>query len=134
MPLNIDALYPQVEEMAVDAPDMISGPQLLEARECLRTADTRLLRHELEQRERGTAKIPWLVAEPVDTLSSIFQTPPVPTDFTVAAADGSSIPPDRHSPMRYFVLNVGHAALTYGRTPKAVLDAQEQFCFAEISS
>lgn len=45
------------------------------------------------------------------------------------AADGSSVPPDRHSPVRYYVINAGHAVLTYGDRPKAGLDYSTRFCF-----
>jgi hypothetical protein len=55
----------------------------------------------------------------------------VTSDLSVVASDGSSIPPDRHSPVRYYVVNVGHAALTYGTAPNAVLDAHERLCFEE---
>jgi hypothetical protein len=131
MPLDIDALYRRVEEMVVDVPDVASDQQLVEAQDYLKRADPKLLQRKLQQRERGTAKIPWLVAQPVDTLAGTLPVPPLPTDFTVVASDGSAIPPDRHSPVRYYVLNTGYAILTYGEKPDAVLDSQEQFCFAE---
>lgn len=123
MPLDIDALYRQAQEMVRDLPEAGSSPQLVEAQRYLRRADPQLLHHKLRARERGTAKIPWLVAAPVDTLAGVF--PPLPSSgsYTVVAADGSPIPPDRHSPVRYFVVNVGHVMLTYGADPRAEIDA-----------
>ena len=123
MPLDIDALYRQVEEMVVGAPGIRSEQQLIEAQEFLRRADPDTLRRKLQDREQGAPKIPWLVAEPVDTLAGIFRTPGPPPDFSIAAADGSSIPPDRHSPVRYYVLNTGQAVLAYGQSPDAKLSA-----------
>jgi hypothetical protein len=130
VPLDMDALYRRVEEMVVDVPNITSDQQLVEAQDYLKRADPRVLQRKLQQRERGR-KIPWLVAQPIDTLAGTFPVPALPTDFSVVASDGSVIPPDRHSPVRYYVLNTGYAVLTYGRAPDAVLDSEEQFCFAE---
>jgi hypothetical protein len=54
-----------------------------------------------------------------------------PTDFSVVASDGSSIPPDRHSPLRYYVINTSHAVLTYGSHPDADLVSEGQLCFED---
>ena len=131
MPLDIDALYRRVEEMVVGVSSVAQDGHLIEAQDFLRAADPQRLHRKLKQRERGTAKIPWLVAEPIDTLSGVFAPPVLPCDFTVVAADGSSIAPDRHSPLRYYVLNVGYAVLTYGRTPGARLGARDRFYHTE---
>jgi hypothetical protein len=131
VPLDIDRLYGQVEKMAVALPELVPAQQLADAQAFFRQADLGLLREKLRQREQGRAKIPWLVAEPVNTLQSVYGAPPVPPDLSVVASDGSSIFPDRHSPVRYYVVNIGYAVLTYGSVPNAVLDAQEQFCFEE---
>jgi len=131
MPLDIDRLYSRVEKMAVALPEIVPARQLADAHAFFREADLGLLRDKLRQREQGRAKIPWLVAEPVHTLQTIYRVPPVPPDLSVAASDGSSIFPDRHSPVRYFVVNIGYAVLTYGSAPQAVLDAQEWFCFED---
>jgi hypothetical protein len=130
VPLDMDALYRRVEEMVVDASDITSDQQLIEAQDYLKRADPKVLLGKLRQRERGR-KIPWLVAEPLDTLAGTSPVPALPASFSVVASDGSAIPPDRHSPLRYYVLNTGYAALTYGHAPGAVLNAQEQFCFRE---
>ncbi len=132
MPLNLDGLYAQVHKLAQTLHGAQNIRRLAEARAFLRRASPDQLRHKLRQREQDQrAKIPWLVAVPLATLAARFPTPPIPTDFSVVAADGSSIPPDRHSSVRYFVLNTGHATLTYGRHPGADLDANPRFCFAD---
>ncbi len=129
MPLDIGILYRRVEQMLISMPDASSRQEWASCQEFLRHADPDLLRTKLRQRERGAARTPWLVAEPLSTLASTFSTPPLPADLSIAAADSSSIAPDRHSSLRYYVLNVGYAVLTYGSAPNAILDARAQFCF-----
>jgi hypothetical protein len=131
VPLDIDRVYRQVNKMAVALPGIVPAQQLADARAFFHSADLELLRIKLRERERGRAKIPWLVAEPVNTLRATFVPPPVPPDLSVAASDGSSIFPDRHSPVRYFVVNIGYAVLTYGSAPDAALEARASFCFED---
>ncbi|MBN1935368.1 MAG: DNA double-strand break repair nuclease NurA [Anaerolineae bacterium] len=130
MPLHLDGLYAQVIQLAQTLPAEGSSQQLNDVQAFLRQADPGQLRDKLRQRKSG-ARIPWLVAIPLVTLAARFRLPPLPDDFSVAAADGSSIPPDRHSSVRYFVLNTGHAVLTYGSHPNADLDATSMFCFSD---
>ncbi len=59
--------------------------------------------------------------EPLDATYSL---PSVPECFTVAAADGSQIQPDRHSPARYHLINVG--SLVYRHGSGQAPDAQSQ--------
>ena len=131
MPLNMNVLYRRVEKMAIEAPAALPEQQLAEAHDFLHRVDLDALHRKLRQRERGMAKIPWLVATPIGTLAGRFSAPLPPADWSVVASDGSSIPPDRHSPLRYYVVNIGYAVLTYGNAPNAVLETQEQFCFEE---
>jgi len=121
-------LYRRVEQMLAGIPEAGSSREMADCQDFLRRADPDLLRAKLRQRERG-AKIPWLVAEPMFTLSGVFGAPVLPADLSVVAADSSSIAPDRHSPLRYYVLNVGYAVLTYGSVPHAILDSRAQFGF-----
>jgi hypothetical protein len=110
---------------------MLPARRISDAQAFFKQADLGLLREKLRQRERGGPKIPWLVAEPVHTLSAIYPVPSVPADLAVAASDGSAMPPDRHSPVRYYVLNVGYAVLAYGSQPSAKLDAKGWFCYKD---
>jgi len=104
------------------------GNLLEKARELLVTVDAEELRAKVSAR-RG--KFPWLVAIPVHTLAQTFSPSLPPTDFSVVASDGSSIPPDRHSPLRYHVINTGRAVLTYGSQPNAHLDSEGQLYFED---
>lgn len=131
MPLNTDRLYASVRQMAVALPEMLPAGRITDAQAFFLKADLGLLKEKLRQRERGGPKIPWLVAEPVNTLTAMFPAPPTPPDLAVVASDGSAIPPDRHSPVRYYVLNVGYAVLVYGSRPDAMLDSQGWFCYED---
>jgi hypothetical protein len=104
------------------------GNLLEEARGLLCAVDAEELRAKVRARHE---RFPWLVAIPVHTLSQAFSPPVPPTDFSVVASDGSSIPPDRHSPLRYYVINTSHAVLTYGSHPDADLVSEGQLCFED---
>ncbi len=131
MPLDLGALYRQAQEMVRDLPDAGSNPQLVEAQRYLRRADPQLLHAKLRARERGTAKIPWLVAAPVDTLAGVYPAPSSSASYTVVAADGSPIPPDRHSPVRYLVVNIGQVMITYGTDPDATIQQDLKLHYTE---
>ena len=47
--------------------------------------------------------------------------PRPPSDFCVAAVDGSHIDVDRHLPVKCCLINIGSCVLTYGSTPNATL-------------
>lgn len=131
MPLNTDLLYQSVNQMAVALPERLPAGRIADAQAFFKQADLGKLREKLRQRELGGPKIPWLVAEPVNTLSVTYLAPPIPADLAVVASDGSAIPPDRHSPVRFYVLNVGYAVLVYGSQPSAKLDAHGWFCYED---
>ena len=101
---------------------------LRKARELLLAVDADELRAKVRDR-RG--KFPWLVAIPIHTIAQTFSPPLPPADFSVIASDGSSIPPDRHSSLRYYVINTGHAVLTYGSHPNADLDSEGRLYFED---
>jgi hypothetical protein len=126
LPLELGPISQQVDRMAASFVAEEHGALLREARELLLTVDAKELRAKVRARHE---KYPWLVAIPVHTLSQTFSPPVPPYDFSVIASDGSSIPPDRHSSLRYYVINTGHAVLTYGSHPNADLDSGGQLYF-----
>lgn len=128
MPLKLGPINKQVEDMARSVTAEERREQLDEARRLLRAADAEELKARIRDRRNP---FPWLVAVPTGTLSSAFPAPASPDDFSVVAADGSSIPPDRHSPVRFYVINTGHAVLTYGHTPDANLDSEGRLYFED---
>ena len=128
MPLKLGPINKQVEDMARSVTAEERREQLDKARKLLRAADAAELKAKIRNRRNP---FPWLVAEPTGTLSGAFPSPAPPDDFSVVAADGSSIPPDRHSPVRFYVINTGHAVLTYGRNPDANLDSEGRLYFED---
>ena len=128
MPLELAPITQQIDRMIASFMAEERRDLLGKARELLRAVDAEELRAKVRDRSE---RFPWLVAIPVHTLSQPFSPPLPPTDFSVIASDGSSIPPDRHSPLRYYVINTGHAVLTYGSQPDANLDSEGQLCFED---
>ncbi len=130
MPLDLDHLYPRLEQMAAAWPAIDSAQQRADALACLRATDPDAVRDKISRRAGGV-KIPWLVARPVNSLADTFAALPLPADWSVVASDGSAIPPDRHSSVRYYVLNIGYAAITYGHHSDAHLYTDGRFCFRD---
>ncbi|MEE8163882.1 MAG: hypothetical protein V3T92_07795, partial [Anaerolineae bacterium] len=122
MPLELGPISQQVDRMIASFVTEERRDLLGKAREFLRAVDADKLWAKVRDRLK---RFPWLVAIPVHTLSQTFSPPAPPTDFSVIASDGSWIPPDRHSSLRYYVINTGHAVLTYGSHPNADLDSDD---------
>ncbi len=59
------------------------------------------------QRKIASSKTTWLVAGLVDGLDQHYKPPPLPTEFTVMATDGSHIDVDRHKSTRCYLINIG---------------------------
>lgn len=122
MALRLEQITAQVTELSQSLTADQRRRWLQEARRLLREVDGPTLSAKLAR--RGSARVPWLVAQPLGSLHERTSPRACPPDFSVIAADGSNIPPDRHSPVRYYVINTGVAVLTYGRSPAARLEAQ----------
>ncbi len=104
---------------------------LREAQNALRSADAEKVRANLDERKE---RYPWLVAQPIEhgSLGETFLIPPLPDGgYSVAASDGSNIPPDRHSPAQYCILNTSKVTLTYGESPFAALDAITEMLYGD---
>jgi len=128
LPLELGPISQQVDRMAASFVADERRDLLRKARELLLAVDADELRAKVRDR-RG--KFPWLVAIPIHTIAQTFSPPLPPADFSVIASDGSSIPPDRHSSLRYYVINTGHAVLTYGSHPNADLDSEGRLYFED---
>jgi hypothetical protein len=127
MPLDFAAIQPQIARMIAHSQAQSIADQMQAACDLLRTTESARLRQVLRERERSD-RIPWLVATPRGEIGARHTVGSLPVpDFSVLASDGSSIPPDRHSPLRFFLINVGLALLTYGRQPEAHLWARGRF-------
>ncbi len=75
------------------------------------------------KRKIKAGKTTWLVADIVEGLNKRYPAPPIPTDFTVMAADGSHIDVDRHRSTRCNLINIGAAVISYGSKPDADLSS-----------
>ncbi|MEA3345840.1 MAG: DNA double-strand break repair nuclease NurA [Chloroflexota bacterium] len=121
MPLQLEVLSHGMERLAAQASDVARQQLLEEARERLGQIDGDALRARLRTRD---PRFPWLTAVPTnDTLGAAYSVPLPSPPFSVVATDGSNIPPDRHSPVRFYVLNIGRATLVYGAPSDARLES-----------
>ena len=73
------------------------------------------------QKKISTSKTTWLVAGLADGLKTSYKVPPLPSDFTVIATDGSHIDVDRHRSSQCYLINIGQAFIKYGSNPAADL-------------
>lgn len=80
-------------------------------------------RFEQLQKKIDASRTTWLVAGLVEKPDLRYPAPPVPSDFTVIAADGSQIEVDRHRSARCYLLNTGSVVLRYGARPDAILES-----------
>jgi hypothetical protein len=78
-----------------------------------------------------TAKTSWLLAQPGTAFQGAIAASPPPDDYAVVASDGSFILPDRHSPARFYVINIGKVLLRYGAAPFADITADAEVYFRE---
>ncbi len=128
MPLKLDVITQAIYEMAQAFDGEDRRDRLPLALERLRVTDPAHVRARLDDPQ---ARPDWLVAYPERTFIAKYPLPPCPADFTVVGADGSYVAPDRHSPVRFFIVNTGYAVLTYGSKPRAELDASTQFYYRD---
>lgn len=128
MPLKLGLLGQQIEDLARAAVEEGRQVSVEWAQQLLRSVDPSELRTKLERR---TVLLPWLVAFPGSSVAGSYAPVDCPADYCVVAADGSSVAPDRHSPVRFYIINAGYAILRYGEHPSATLDSSPQLYFRD---
>jgi len=128
MPVKLDLLGERIAEMVQASAAENRGRWVERARQLLNSVDPEELRAKLEER---VVRLPWLVAVLYGNVNGAVEVRGCPSSFSVVAADGSYIAPDRHSPLRFYVLNTGYAAFSYGQHPSALLDSSAQLYFQE---
>ncbi len=84
----------------------------------------------LEERLR-TAKTSWLLARATHSYRGAWPSPAVPNRYGVVATDGSLLNPDRHSPVRYYVINLGGVVLSYGEPSGARMGSHARLYASE---
>ena len=131
MPLDLTHITIQIEAMS----ETTAGDEYREridiGQALLRTVDPKELRDKYHERKSKNVRMPWAQAYVPYSLADTFPAPLPPRNFAVAAADGSDIPPDRHSPARFAVINTGSVFLQYGDAPAAEMTTRAQLFFAE---
>lgn len=119
MPLDLTRITGDLNEMVerIDAAE--SRARLARLPELFGAVDPEELRSRLD-----TARTSWLVARPAGDFSGGIPAPQLLGDYTVVASDGSFIAPDRHTPARFYLINIGKVVLGYGSAPRAALLAE----------
>lgn len=130
MTLELNKIMNQVDALAKEAEANLrqASRQLDDARQWLHEHAQRFEELAGPAREFGAA-IP--IDEPLD---AHHPAPEMPEQFTVIGADGSAIPPDRHSAAMYYLVNT--ASLTYrhgsGQQPVAFSEPELGFKTEDI--
>lgn len=126
MPLKLGTISQEIDALV----ENFSAEENLQkrdaARSLLHTLDPAALRDKIRNR---TVRVPWLVGVPVDSLDGHFPAPTLPSAFSVAAADGSSIYPDRHIALRYYLFNTSQVILTYGQRAEAHISSSSRLYY-----
>lgn len=128
MPLKLGPISQEIEQLVAGFTDEENLRRYQDARRLLPTVPAEALRRKIQGRE---VRVPWLVGIPVDSLDRQFPAPQPPQDFSVAAADGSSINPDRHTPLRYYLFNTSRVLLSYGKQPQADIESSGKLYYQD---
>ncbi|HET9015906.1 MAG TPA: DNA double-strand break repair nuclease NurA [Thermomicrobiaceae bacterium] len=126
MTLDLSRITREVEQLA-DGMERQGGSA---AGEALARAFLEVIDDDLRAR-MASARTSWLLARPDGSFRSVAAAGSPDGDFAVVASDGSFILPDRHSPARFYLINVGKVLLRYGSAPSAELTADPTLYFRE---
>lgn len=127
MPFDFAKIATQIEELTREVPRG-GQDEFLPLREAFAEIDAGELVARLEDKRTRHS---WLPAYPVLHFNRSYPAPPPPADFSVLATDGSFILPDRHSPARFYLINIGRVHLHYGATPGADLSSTAELRYRE---
>ncbi len=126
MTLDLAGIAGRLEAMVEEHKRQSAGDRLT----ALETAYANLRDDDLRMRLQ-TAKTSWLLARTDAEYRSTFPPVAIEGDFAIVASDGSFVLPDRHSPVRFFLINIGKVILRYGLEPGAELSAEPKLYFQE---
>jgi hypothetical protein len=129
MPVNFPQIQQQVRQMGAEAlrTRQALHQKLEQARFLLAAADANpdALKQRIEQAYALNQNL--RCAAPTDEpLGSIHPLPELPGPFTLLAADGSQINPDRHAPVEFCVINLGAFRMQPGQgiTPREITQSE----------
>ena len=124
MPLDLGEITLQLEQMAQSLGQTKAGrDQRLQA---LLEAASQIGPTEARNSTESALDRPYLAAVAEEGLLGSQAPPPPPSDWQVAAVDGSHIDVDRHLPVACFLINLGGCVLTYGSHPGADFFSKSQ--------
>jgi hypothetical protein len=127
VPFDFAKIATQIEELTREVPRG-GADEFLPLREAFANVDVGdLVARLTDKRTRHS----WLPALPDLTFNRHYPAPVPPADFSVLATDGSFILPDRHSPARFYLINIGRVHLHYGATPGADLSSTAELRYRE---
>jgi hypothetical protein len=126
MPLDLSTIIGQINDMAGTLDSVESAMRFKALDSAWHTLDS------VEVNERyDTATTSFLLAETSGDYRGTAPLPGAPDDYSVAASDGSFIAPDRHAPVRFFLLNTSTVYLKYGAEPMAEFDSVPDIRYQE---
>jgi hypothetical protein len=120
MSLDLNAVAAQVDAMAANL-KLENADWAARLDRALGTLRVQSAGLDALRRKIADSRTTWLIAGVTSDPAASHEAPRCPSEFTVAATDGSHIGVDRDSPARCYVINIGCAALSYGGRPDAVL-------------
>lgn len=125
MTLELNKIMNQVDALAKEAEANLrqASRQLDDARQWLHEHAQRFEELAGPAREFGAA-IP--IDEPLD---AHHPAPEMPEQFAVIGADGSAIPPDRHSAAMYYLVNTASLTYRHGSGQQPVAASFPELCF-----
>jgi len=121
---ELEELVDHIQRAAREEAELVGA-----ARDVLFKADFGRLQETIIEFQSRQERAPWLVAIPQEALDTSVPSQTPPPEFTVIASDGSFIPPDRHSPIHFFLLNMGQATMHYGESSFADLSSRAKLYF-----
>jgi hypothetical protein len=127
VPFDFAKIVTQIDELTREVPRG-GADEFVPLREAYANVDVGDLVARLTDKATRHSFMPAL---PGYDFTGSYPAPPPPTDFSVLATDGSFMLPDRHSPARFYLINVGRVHLHYGATPGADLSSRAELRYRE---
>ena len=127
MPFDFSTIALQIEELTREVPRG-DAAEFATLRDTFANVDVGELVSRLTDRANRHSFLPAL---PRWRINGRYPAPAPPDDFSVLATDGSFMLPDRHSPARFYLINVGRVHLHYGARPDAELSTRAELRYRE---
>ncbi len=134
MPVDYLQLKTKIEQIGIEEPD-----RLQDIAELSKTVQNYFHGYAneldmLREKVAATAQVdPFIrcakpASEPLNYRGAL---PPIPTEATILAADGSQITPDRHAQVYFFLINVGSIEMCAGSAASPVTDVVTELYYGQ---